>query len=94
MTAHVIALRPRPRPATVPAPRRVPSGSSPVPSLAVPLVLVDWDGVRGLHVAVCERCADCLTSTDLGDVEDWAGAHRCDPVLAVLLAEIAVGRAA
>ncbi|WP_285497024.1 hypothetical protein [Actinomadura sp. NBRC 104425] len=58
------------------------SGSSWVP------VVVEWDAVRGLHVARCARCADCFTSSRVDQVEDWAASHRCDAELAALLAEI------
>ncbi|GAA4139521.1 hypothetical protein GCM10022416_25850 [Actinomadura keratinilytica] len=56
-------------------------------------VAVEWDAVRGLHVARCGRCAECFTSSRVDEVEDWAAAHRCDAELAALLAEVS-GRAA
>jgi hypothetical protein len=97
MTARLIVLRPRPVPAarSVPFSSSQPSARSPVPSSwSVPLVRVEWDGVRGLNIARCSRCADSFTSTRVDAVEEWAATHRCDAELAALLAEITSGRAA
>ncbi|MEU6036938.1 hypothetical protein ABZ801_16175 [Actinomadura sp. NPDC047616] len=55
---------------------------------------VEWDAVRGLHVARCARCADCFSSSHVDLVEDWAATHRCDAELAALLAAVSGGRAA
>jgi hypothetical protein len=57
-------------------------------------VLVEWDGVRALHVARCERCAESFDSVRIGEVERWADTHRCDPELAALLTSITTRRAA
>jgi hypothetical protein len=48
-------------------------------------VRVEWDGVRGLHVAVCERCCDTFTTARYGQAHAWAETHTCDPELAALL---------
>jgi hypothetical protein len=96
VTARIFALRPssrpEPRPA-VPGPRPVLPGWS-WPSSAPVLVGIGWDDNRGLHVARCPRCTESLDSTDIGQVEDWATRHRCDPELAALLALVTTGRAA
>ena len=100
MTTRVIVLRPRFVPSSRPRPAARPGSSSSsrpsVPSSSsfrVP-VTVEWDGVRGLHVARCVRCAECFTSSRVDLVEDWAATHRCDAELAALLANIVGGRAA
>jgi hypothetical protein len=48
-------------------------------------VSVEWDGVRGLHVAVCGRCCETFTTARYGQAHDWADTHACDPELAALL---------
>lgn len=92
MTARVIPFRPR-RPRRVPA---RPAASLPVPSSALPdgQVVVEWDGIRGTHTAVCTRCTDNITAVPVDQVHVWADSHRCDPELAALLAEITGGTAA
>jgi hypothetical protein len=56
--------------------------------------VVEWDGVRGLHVASCGRCADTMTAVSAGRAYRWAETHKCDPELAALLADICGGTAA
>ncbi|RFS83735.1 hypothetical protein D0T12_22255 [Actinomadura spongiicola] len=106
MVARVRVLRPRPRP----RPRFVvvpssPSGSSvssssgsswsgSVSSWDVWPVGVEWDDIRSLHVARCQRCAESFASPQAGEVDDWADTHRCDPELVALLALVTSGRAA
>jgi hypothetical protein len=48
-------------------------------------VRVEWDGVRGLHVAVCGGCCETLTTARYGQAHEWADTHTCDPELAALL---------
>ncbi|MBX6767199.1 MAG: hypothetical protein IRY90_08610 [Actinomadura rubrobrunea] len=55
---------------------------------------VEWDAVRGLHVARCVRCAEYFTAPRVDQVEDWAASHQCDAELAALLAAVTGGRAA
>ncbi|MFI0352508.1 hypothetical protein [Actinomadura sp. 9N407] len=88
MTALVLAVRPRPRRASVSRPR------SSRPSWTVPAVTIGWDGLGSLHIAHCGRCAESSASTRLGEVDDWADSHRCDAELAALLAEITARRTA
>ncbi|MFI0450716.1 hypothetical protein [Actinomadura sp. 6N118] len=86
MAALVITLR-RPRPAA----RPVRSSSS---GTAVPVPVVEWDGVRGLHIAHCPRCTDTHTSSLFDQTEQWADTHHCDPELAALLAHVTARRTA
>ncbi|MFC5748337.1 hypothetical protein [Actinomadura rugatobispora] len=92
MAAQVIALRPRPVPASLPVPATRPRSSWASP--AVPPVAVGWDAFRSLHLARCEMCADSFASSRADEVDQWADTHRCDLELVALLAEITVRRAA
>jgi hypothetical protein len=83
MTARVIPIRPRP--SLAPSPSR-PRPSRPVP--VRPRVALEWDGVRGVYVAVCRCCCDTLTTQRLDQAHDWADTHTCDPELAELLTAI------
>jgi hypothetical protein len=83
MASRVIPIRPRPSP--TPSPSRTGS-SRPVPSR--PRVAIEWDGVRGVHVAVCRRCCDTLTTERFDQAHGWAETHTCDPELAALLTAI------
>ncbi|MBC6462417.1 hypothetical protein [Actinomadura sp. HBU206391] len=86
MPARVIALRPRPR--RVPTrPSPSPSPSSVVPGLDE-RVSVEWDEARELYVVACRRCTETVLSNRLEEGEELAEAHRCDPELAALLADI------
>jgi hypothetical protein len=49
---------------------------------------VEWDGVRGLYVAVCDRCCETLSTDRSDQADEWAETHTCDPELAALLAAI------
>jgi hypothetical protein len=100
VTADVISLRPVPvlvprpggRPVLVPSARRTPR-PVPVPVLGGP-VTVEWDEYRGVYAAVCDRCCESLDAVRLDHAHEWAEAHRCDPELAALLAEVLTRRAA
>ncbi|WP_131740279.1 hypothetical protein [Actinomadura roseirufa] len=104
MTVRIRVLRPRPRPRFVAVPSPSSGSSSPsssrsprlsaVSSWDVWSVGVEWDEGRSLHVARCKRCADSFASSRLGEVDDWADSHRCDPELAALLALVDIRRAA
>ncbi|GAA4078949.1 hypothetical protein [Actinomadura miaoliensis] len=96
----VLSSRPRPAVRPVPSSSRPSSSRPSSPRSSVPssgsswAPVVEWDAVRGLHVARCVRCVEFFTSSRLDLVEDWATTHRCDAELAALLAHIAGGRAA
>ncbi|WP_030177326.1 hypothetical protein [Spirillospora albida] len=92
MTARILVLRPGAVP--VPSQPSAPSSSSHPSSSIVPPVRIGWDDLRGLHVAVCDRCTDTYTSPSAGDVEDWADSHRCDAEMAALLTLVTSRRAA
>jgi len=94
--AHVIVLRPRHPVRPLARPRPVLTSSRPVPvrsasSRRSVLVLVgpvvEWDGIRGLHMARCGRCAESFTTVSAAQAYDWADAHECDRELAALLAD-------
>jgi hypothetical protein len=87
VTARVIPIRPRIRPGSsrAPSPSR-PGVSRPVP--VRPAVAVEWDGVRGVYIAVCHRCCESLTTERFDQAHDWADTHTCDPELAALLTDI------
>jgi hypothetical protein len=51
-------------------------------------VSVEWDGVRGLYIAVCRRCCETFTTERFDQSHHWAETHTCDPELAALLADI------
>lgn len=93
MTTCLTVLRPRAARSSRPcrAVRPVPSSR---PSSSWAPVAVEWDAVRGLHVARCVRCAEYFTAPRVDQVEDWAASHRCDAELAALLAAVTGGRAA
>ncbi|GAA2456982.1 hypothetical protein GCM10010191_90710 [Actinomadura vinacea] len=86
MSARVIAFRPRRRPASVPALVTRPASSSFRDLVPAGGVRVGWDDSRNLHVARCERCAESIDTRDVGQVDEWADLHTCDPELAALLA--------
>ncbi|WP_018653815.1 hypothetical protein [Actinomadura flavalba] len=82
MTARIVLLRLR----TVTHVRSRPFSSPPV--------RVEWDFVRVLYVARCDRCADSLATPNATAADDWADTHRCDPELTALLTRITKRRAA
>ncbi|SEG91072.1 hypothetical protein SAMN04489712_12828 [Thermomonospora echinospora] len=104
MTPRVIVLRPRRLTRPPVRPRPVPARPRPVPIRPFPsrrvgssvLVgpVVEWDGVRGLHIATCDRCADTMTAVSAGRAYRWVEDHECDPELAALLANLTGGTAA
>jgi hypothetical protein len=92
MTAKVIPLRRR----TVPVPSSPPRlgdgrpSSSSSPANLRDAVRVTLDDTRGVHVAVCDRCADSRSAyaDSLDWLLEWADTHRCDPELVALLASV------
>lgn len=86
MTNNVFPLR---RP-TVPASPRRSRPSSRRPSSSPDSVRVLFDDGRGVHLAVCENCAQTASAyaDALGWLLDWADSHECDRELAELLALI------
>ena len=96
MSAQVIPLR---RPAVpVPSSRPGPIGGRPSPSPSPSPsptnlrddVRITPDNTRGVHVAVCDRCAETQSAyTDsLAWLLEWADTHKCDPELVALLASV------
>ncbi|MFV2177642.1 hypothetical protein ACFHW2_14390 [Actinomadura sp. LOL_016] len=99
MAARVLTLRTAPGPRPRPRGRLVPVPVSPsvlasLSSSPSSAVRVGWDEWRGLHVAVCDHCAESFASALPGDVDDWTDAHHCDAERAELLAEVCESRRA
>jgi hypothetical protein len=106
MSAQVIPLRrrtvpvpsSRPRPTDGhPSPSLSPSPSpSPSPTNLRDAIRITLDDTRGVHVAVCDRCADSQSAyaDSLAWLLEWAETHRCDPELVALLASVCGHRAA
>ncbi|MEV0403742.1 hypothetical protein [Actinoallomurus sp. NPDC050550] len=69
-------------------PRRGDGRSSSSRRTVLDSVRLAFDDTRGVHVAVCARCAGTESAYPdaLGWLLGWADAHRCDPELAALLA--------
>ncbi|WP_148233088.1 MULTISPECIES: hypothetical protein [Thermomonospora] len=88
------AARPRPAPVSSPSSRPSSSCSSRRSVLVLVGPVVEWDGIRGLHLASCRRCAETFTTTSATQAYGWADAHECDRELAALLAKVCGERAA
>jgi hypothetical protein len=96
MTAPLIRLRPTPPPTAKPSPSSSqPSPTVPIPSRSRPgpsaqaraafAVHVEWDGIAGLHIAVCRRCCETFTTHRFDQAHEWAETHTCDPEFVALL---------
>jgi hypothetical protein len=90
MTTKVIPLRRRTVPIPSSRPRPGDGRPSPSPFNARDAVRITFDDTRGVHVAVCDRCADSQSAypDSLVWLLEWADSHRCDPELVVLLASV------
>lgn len=89
MTAKLIPLRRHAVPVPSPRPAQEDRPSSSRPDMQ-DVVRVIVDDMRGVHVAVCDRCADSQSaySDALAWLLEWADAHRCDPEMVSLLASV------